>query len=178
MLLVALWAFAEATLFFIVADVPISAIGLRHGWRRAVSAALVAAPAAAAGGVALAWLTSQQSATVYRALVTIPGIGPHLLAEAGAAYARDGTKAMLAGSFGGVPYKLYAYAASTQRTGLTMFFLTSIAARLPRFILVASISSLLGAVIRPKLRPFQIYALFATFWILFYTAYFTSMLAN
>jgi membrane protein YqaA with SNARE-associated domain len=178
MLLVVLWALAEATLFFIVADVPISVIGLRHGWRRAWAAALLAAPAAAAGGVALAWQASLHPHAVYRALLAIPGIGPHLLAQAGGVYAQDGVNAMLAGSFSGVPYKLYAYAAGMRQTGLAMFFLASIAARLPRFILVASISSVLGAVLRPRLRPFQISALFAAFWILFYAIYFAAMAAS
>lgn len=178
MLLIVLWALAEATLFFIVADVPISAIGLRHGWRRAWVAALLAAPAAAAGGVALAWLASLYPQALHRALLAIPGIGPHLLAQTGVAYAQGGTKAMLAGSFSGVPYKLYAYVAGTRQTGLAMFFLASIAARLPRFLLVASISSALGAVLRPKLRPFQISMIFAAFWILFYVAYFAAMAAD
>lgn len=178
MLLVALWAFAEATLFFIVADVPISAVGLRHGWRRALAAALVAAPAAAAGGTLLAWLTSQHSEAVYRALVAIPGIAPHLLVEASAAYGQGGTKAMLAGSFRGVPYKLYAYTAGTRHTGLALFFLGSMVARWPRFLLVASISSALRKVIKPKLGPVQISALFVAFWILFYTVYFAAMAVN
>lgn len=175
MLVVVLWALAEATLFFVVADVPISAIGLRHGLHHAFPAALAAAFAAACGGMVTAYVTSLYPQAVVEALALVPGIGPHLMRDATAAYAEESVRAMLAGSFSGVPYKLYAYAAGVNHDPLLGFFLASIGARLPRFVLVASISSGFGAFLRPRLTCKKITVLFFVFWILFYALYFTAM---
>lgn len=173
MLLVALWAFAEATLFFIVADVPISAIALRHGARRALLAAIAAAPAAALGGIVLLAWAANDPALCLRVLEQVPGIAQETIDQAAADYRAGGTLAMLEGAFRGVPYKLYAYAAGTEGAGAAGFALASIAARLPRFVLVAVLFSLLGKWLREKISGRTLAALFLAGWTLFYVGYFT-----
>ena len=96
---------AEGCLFFVVADVPISLIGLRRGAWPAMIAALVAAPMAALGGLGIALATRAAPDSVHRLLVHIPGISDRLLAVAHSDWAQRGFAAMLGGSFSGVPYK-------------------------------------------------------------------------
>jgi len=178
MLLVAVWAFAEAMLFFIVADVPISAIGFRYGFRRAAAAALVAALAAGGGGLIVkVWASADPEA--YRTVLEhIPGISPGLISRAVSAYAGDPAGAMLLGSFKGIPYKLYAYAAGLSGATVLPFFAASIGARLPRFLLVATLSAAVGSALRDRLTAFRIRLLFLAFWVLFYAVYFTLMAAH
>lgn len=172
MTVVALWAFAEAVLLFIVADVPISALALRNGWSVAWRAAILAALCAALGGLlVIAWARTDP-AGAQEAMAALPGISPALIDEAEAGYRSGGWLAMLAGSFSGTPYKLYALAAESEGSGLVLFFVASIAARLPRFLLVAAAFSGIGRVIRPRLPAWLIAALFAAGWSLFYAWYF------
>lgn len=173
--LVALWAFAEATLFFIVADVPIMAIGIRHGPRRAIVAACIAALAAAAGGLAMLEWAARDPVASRAAIESLPGIGSALVDRAVAGWNEGGAWAMLTASFGGTPYKLYAYAAGIGGTGAAGFLLASIAARLPRFLLVALVAGLAGPHLRRRLPPGLLWPLFAGCWIAFYAAYFVAM---
>ncbi len=172
LVLVALWAFAEATVFFIVADVPISAIGLAKGWKPALLAALVCAIAAALGGLLLTHWSASDPATTAALLDRVPGIDPAMIDHADAAWRADGWPAMLQASFTGEPYKLYAHAAGAAGAPVAVFAPQSIAARLPRFVLVAALSSTFGQFLRPRLSRAALITLFAAFWITFYAAYF------
>lgn len=175
LVIVALWALAEATLFFIVADVPISAIGLRYGVRSALIAAVVATLAAAIGGQAvLAWSAADPAGS-RAALDLVPGIGPATIDRAAHDYAAGGAWAMLRGSFGGVPYKLYAHAAGIGGAGKAGFFLASCIARLPRFALVALGSGVLGKWLRPRLSRRAIAIAFIAAWTVFYAGYFAAV---
>jgi hypothetical protein len=173
MLLVALWAFAEATLFFIVADVPISAIALRYGVKRGLLAALIAAVAAVPGGLAMLAWAANDPASCLAALQKVPGIGQAAIEQAAAAYQAGGMEAMLKGAFSGVPYKLYAYGAGTEGAGIGNFALDSLAARLPRFALVAIAFALLRKALEHKMSGRTLTVTFVAGWGLFYTAYFS-----
>ncbi len=173
--MVAAWAFAEALLLFIVADVPISALALRGGWRAAWRAALLAALFAALGGLAvIAWARSDP-AGARAAMAALPAITPALIDGTAAHWRTDGFAAMLAGSFSGVPYKLFALAAAGDGSGAADFFLTSVLARLPRFLLIAAVFFAIGNVLRPRLSGRAIAALFVLGWSVFYAWYFTAM---
>lgn len=173
--LVAIWAFAEASLFFLVADVPISWIGLRRGSKSAVIAALVAAPMAALGGLGLRWATLASPAMVHDALVHVPGISEGLLVGATRDWQAKGGLAMLTGSFAGVPYKLYAHAAALGHLPAAALLVLSVVARLPRFVAVALLSGAMGNRLR-RTRPAKTLAfLHLGFWLLFYAIYFTAM---
>lgn len=169
--IVALWAFAEATLFFIVADVPIMAVGIRYGARRGLLAALVAAVFAALGGVAMMEWASAAPDASRAAIESLPGIDSALLDGAGAEWREGGTWAMMRGSFGGTPYKLYAYAAGIDRAGIAGFFVASLIARLPRFLLIGWLSGLAGPYLRRRLPGRRVWLAFALAWALFYAWY-------
>lgn len=173
--LVALWAFAEATLFFIVADVPIMAVGIRYGLRRSLVAALVAAVVAAVGGLMMMeWATVAPNAS-RAAIERLPGIDAALFDEAAMEWPTYGWAAMMEGAFRGVPYKLYAHAAGVNGTGMAPFFAASVIARLPRFVLLALLGSLIGPSLRRRLRPHVLWLLFVLAWTVFYAGYFALM---
>jgi membrane protein YqaA with SNARE-associated domain len=173
---VALWALAEAILFFVVADVPISYVALRYGWQRALHAALLAAAMAGLGGVLLLLWTRVDAGTVRNLIVALPAIDPKMLRDAALAFADGGYWAMAKGSFSGIPYKLYAYAASPSPPGgLGGFLLASILARLPRFLLITALVSVIGRWLAPRTPLRGRMTLLAGCWLLFYGWYFAIM---
>ena len=177
--LIAIWAFAEATLFFIVADVPIMALGIRAGVRKALIGALVAAVFAALGGLVLAYYSSLWPKDILPALIAVPAIDEALVAQIGADWDAGGAFAMMIGSFSGVPYKLYAFAAGLTGERSLVWFgwfaLVSILARLPRFILVALVSGWAGPRLVARFGARAVWAGFALAWAAFYAWYWSAM---
>lgn len=176
LLLVALWAFAEAVLFFIVADVPISFVALRRGWRAGVVAAFVAALAATAGGaVTYAWAASDP-AGAREAMRALPAIDTLLIADTQTAFVSGGVGAMFWGSLSGVPYKLYALVApGTGGMPLTLFLLASPFVRLPRFLFAALGTAFISHFLSRRFAMRARLFILAGFWIVFYIWYFSVM---
>lgn len=176
--LIAIWALAEGIVFFIVADVPIMALGIRSGVRKALVGAAVAAVFAALGG-AVIWLwASTNPKEVIELMLTIPGISAELVTSAHNDWVDGGVVAMTSGSFSGVPYKLYALAAGSQGSGfgaLAVFVLASIIARLPRFILVAAVAGWAGPKLVERFGARAAWAGFALAWAGFYTVYWSAV---
>lgn len=176
--LIAIWALAEGIVFFIVADVPIMALGIRSGVRKAMAGAFVAAVFAALGG-AVIWLwAGTNPKEVIELMLAIPGIDAELLESAHGEWVEGGAIAMAAGSFAGVPYKLYALAAGSQGSGfanLTLFVFASIIARLPRFLLVALVSGWAGPRLVTRFGSRPVWTGFALAWAGFYAVYWSAM---
>ncbi|MBC2778717.1 hypothetical protein [Parasphingopyxis marina] len=173
--IVALWAFAEAILWFIVADVPISYLAVRYGWKTATVAALIAALAAVPGGIFLYCWAQHDGAGVAALLEALPAIDAAMIAEAERAYRAEGFAAMLAGSFGGMPYKLYALAAGNAGSPLLGFALASFAARVPRFLIIGIGTAIAGRIAARWLSLRGRLAVLGLSWALFYTWYFATM---
>lgn len=173
---VVLWSLAEGFLLFIVADVPISFVALRYGVRRGAVAALIAAPAAALGGLAMmAWTTADPDGA-RAALIALPAIDAALVDDIAGQWGRGNHGAMLAGAFQGIPYKLFAHSAALAgQSSYAGFFIGSVAARLPRFLLIAVITGLIGRWLRPRLRLRWRIAVLAACWTAFYAWYFSVM---
>jgi membrane protein YqaA with SNARE-associated domain len=173
--LVFVWAYAEATLFVLVPDVPISFLTVRSGWRAGLTAALVAAVGAALGGLTTYLWAVHAPDAARAAIVSLPGIDAALVARAEHAFAADGYAAMLGGSFGGIPYKLYALAAGVQQRPLAQFLLLSPLIRLPRFLMTVLLASLATKLGTRRLATRTCLWLLAAFWVIFYAAYFAVM---
>jgi hypothetical protein len=176
LLLVALWGFAEATLFFLVADVPITYVAVRHGLRAALKAALLAAGAAALGGGLLLLVAGNDPEWVRSLLVGLPAIDGAMVAQSSKAFADQAYWAMVKGAFAGTPYKLYAYAAAPHAPGgMVSFLAASFAARLPRFLLAACVPYVLGRLLGRRMSMRQRLIILAAFWLPFYGWYFSVM---
>ena len=173
--LVAGWSATEAAIFFLVADIPISWIAVRSGTRAALLAAAIAALASVAGTLALWTWVAHDPGGAGATLAGLPGIDDRLVASAAARY-HDGIGAVLAGSFAGTPFKLFALeAAKTPGVG---FLLLAPLLRLPRFALIALIALFVGGVSRGLGRWLGVgerLMLLIAAWASFYAFYFTIM---
>lgn len=175
LILAAAWAFAEAVLFFLVADIPISAVALRFGWRRGVAAAVTGAFAASAGGGLLYGWAAADPAGARAAILALPAIDGAMVSDTARSFRDGGYAAMLAGSLSGVPYKLFALAAAAEGRALLPFLLLSPLLRLPRFLLAAILPAFIGKALSPWLSMTARLVLLAAFWLLFYVFYFAVM---
>ena len=172
LMIVTLWSAAEAAIFFLVADIPISWIAVRHGTRAAVIASIFAAIASVVGTLAvLVWAGSDPSGAA-RTMAALPGIGPALVAEAADRF-HKGPHAVLAGSFSGIPFKLFALEAAKEKA--FGFLLLAPLLRLPRFLAVALFAGTISRALERRMNVRQRLALLAVLWVLFYAFYFSVM---
>jgi membrane protein YqaA with SNARE-associated domain len=172
----ALWGFAEATLFFIVPDVLLSALTLRCGFAVGIRSALVAAFGAAAGGAAMLLAARVGGWDLVSVLDRLPAISSQMIASTAAAMQEPGWAASLVGgSFSGVPYKLYAAGAGATAIPVWLFVAASVPARLLRFLLVVILVEAIGRPLERELGPARAALLLAGLWLAFYAAYWTLM---
>ncbi|MEM6266894.1 MAG: hypothetical protein AAF707_05160 [Pseudomonadota bacterium] len=176
--LIAIWAFAEGIVFFIIADVPITALGIKAGWRKALTGAAIASAFAASGG-AIVWLWASSSPKdVIALMLAVPAIGEDLIEYAYEDWRANGPIGMMMGSFSGVPYKLYALAAGTvggqNPQGLALFVIASMLARFPRFALVAVLSGLIGPWLKERIGARAVWTAFALGWVAIYAWYWST----
>jgi hypothetical protein len=169
-----LWGFAEATLFFIVPDVWLTAIAV---WspRKALIACLFALFGALAGGALMYGWGAVEPAMALAMLDRIPAINAEMLATVAAEIRERGLLAPFVGPIRGVPYKIYAVQAPAQGMGLGTFLLISIPARLSRFVLLTLVASLLFAKSLTYWTPRRKLFLLGGCWVAFYTTYFLAM---
>ena len=167
----ALWGFAEATLFFVVADVWLTVVAFRHGPLRALHACIPAALGAVAGGALMFLWGALDPPSVQEALDAIPAIGDQMIGGVRDALRADGLIAMGIGAFSGVPFKVYASQAPAVGISLALFLGVGLAARLARFVLVAVIAGWIGHGLGRIAGPGPALWLLAGFWILFYGFY-------
>jgi membrane protein YqaA with SNARE-associated domain len=171
------WGAAEATLFFIVPDVLLTAAVIRFGFRRTLSLALVAVASASLAGLAV-WLWGHSDATTARhVMLLVPAIGPDLLARAHEEIASNWLVHLFTGAVTGLPYKLYAVEAGARGINPFLFVLVSFAARLPRFLLTMGLAAALREALMKIDKPHYSYAVWALGWLGLYTFYFIARAA-
>jgi hypothetical protein len=170
--IVAGWSAAEAAIFFIVADVPISWIAVRSGTRAAILAAIVAALASVAGTLAVLFWAGHDPAGAAATMAALPGIDPALITSAADRYA-SGFPAILGGAFTGIPFKLFALEAARQ-DGIVFLVLAPLL-RLPRFLAVALFAGSMSHLLERWTTVRQRLGLLLILWIAFYAWYFSAM---
>jgi hypothetical protein len=168
--IVAGWSAAEAAIFFIVADVPISWIAVRSGTKAAVLAALVAAVASVVGVLLLWWWSANEPLMPTAVMTLLPGIDGTTLSIAGDIYS-EGYLAVLAASFQGIPFKLFALEAGPSLP----FLLLAPLLRLPRFLAIALFVGAISKFLESWMSVRQRLALLIVLWVAFYTWYFSVM---
>lgn len=170
--IVAGWSAAEAAIFFIVADVPISWIAVRSGTRAAMLAALVAAVASVVGA-ALLWLWFGKAPLVATATMTmLPGIDAGTLQTAADVYA-GGYIDVLRASFQGIPFKLFVIQAAERHDWLILLLAPLL--RLPRFLAIALFVGGISHFLKARMDVRERLALLALLWLVFYGWYFSVM---
>jgi membrane protein YqaA with SNARE-associated domain len=169
----ALWGAGEASFFFIVPDVLLTAAALRFGWRRALMLCFVAAACAALTGVALWFWSARDPVAAWHAMLQVPAVGPDLLARVRREFDSAWALHLTLGAVSGVPYKLYAVAAGDRDIPLLLFVPVSFVARLLRFVLTISLAAGGSAVLRRLKRPKLAMPFWAAAWCAVYLVYFT-----
>lgn len=173
LLAAALWGVAEATVFFIVPDVYLTAVALRD--RRAALRACAAALVGALAGGCLMYQWGAGEPAAARALVErVPAISTGMVDRVEQEIADRGTLALFIGPLRGTPYKIYAVAAGQRGTGLLLFLAVSVPARLLRFVvLTLAVAWLSGRAPGWSLRAKR--TLHAVLWTVFYAGYLVLM---
>jgi len=174
--LAGLWGFAEATFFFIVPDMFLTRLAVQNRLAHALRNSLWSLVGALGGGWIVYSLSRAGAADPLTTLLTfIPGISTPLIAEAGESLARGGWFALVEGALRGTPYKLYALHAGAQSLPLIPFLLSSLVARLGRFVLTTIAAWMIGRLLAAHYPPSRLLKLHLAFWILFYAVYFFIM---
>lgn len=171
-----LWGVAEATLFFIVPDVILSYIGLRQGPRAAAIASIYAACGAAVGGAIMYTWSAHDPAAARAAVLAVPAISEDMALRAAEAVRGDWFMATVTGPLTNTPFKLFAILAlHSGGATLPAFALASIAARLPRFLIVSIGIALIGRLLSRWLTERQLLWVLIGAWLLFYVQFFARM---
>jgi len=166
-----IWGFAEATVFFIVPDIILTAAVLAVGFAMALRFAAAAAIAAAIGGaIMLRWGAGEPDAA--RAfLTTIPLIGDDLLirvqSEIGSAWPLN----LMRGAITGAPYKIYAVEAGAAHINALAFAAMSVPARFARFALLIGLFAAGKAALQKFDKGAWAPWMFAAAWTLIYAVY-------
>lgn len=168
------WGFAEATVFFIVPDVWLSVVAITRGTRAALIACFWAVAGALAGGTVMYFWSAGMPELVAAILDMQPGVGPQLVGAVRQELSASGVTALVAGTFSGVPYKLYAAQAMhiEPPLPLALFLIASLASRLTRFLLVAIIVGWIGTNWARELRKRTAVLTLLLLWTAYYALYF------
>jgi len=173
-LFAALWGLAEGTVLFVVPDVFLSFVALRH-LREALFACLWAVAGALVGGTLMFLWGAADPAAAEAVLDAIPAISPGMIAAVREQMTGSWPVSLFVGSLTGTPYKVYAVEAGASGVGLALFWLATIPARLFRFA-VASLA--LGALARGPLASWPLARrrwLLLAAWVAFYLYYWSAM---
>lgn len=171
----ALWGFAEATIFFLVPDVWISAVALRAPWRAAWRAAVWALLGALVGGTVMHVWGATAAAAAERVLDWVPAIAPETIARVRGELRHDGYLAVLLGPLGGTPYKIYAVESGRLGMPLAGLLAITVPARLLRFALAAAVAAACARWALASWKPGRRLLLHALCWGLFYCWYLSAM---
>lgn len=173
-LIALLWGFAEATFFFIVPDVWLSALAL-FSFRRALRASGYALGGALLGGNLMYLWGRSAPETAAGFVESIPAISAALMSRANTELAQQGVSAVLFGILSGTPYKVFAVHAATAGIAWPDFLLISIPARGLRFLLSTLIAQGAAATVLRSVAGSVRLWVWASFWVVFYSAYFSLM---
>lgn len=166
-----MWGLAEATVFFIVPDVLITAAAL-FSPKKSFAQMVAILIAALLGGALLYTAADKYPEETKDLVLKVPFIKAHILEQADRQMQDRGLLAMVLGAFSGVPYKTYAVNAP-RHAPFELFMAMSVPARLFRFVVSWGGASLLGMLFRRQIQasPLVTLGMLSICWIGFYTYY-------
>jgi membrane protein YqaA with SNARE-associated domain len=169
------WGFAEATLFFIVPDVLLTLIALFSFPRSARVLACILL-GALAGGTIMFYLGAKDPSQARQVVGRIPFVSQAMFDKTQQSFQRDGIWALTKGPGNGIPYKVYCVQ-SGKYSGLLLFLLVSLLARLERFALFWLIAGVMGSLFRKNIlrQPMVTVAIHACIWIAGYAWYWSKI---
>jgi len=169
-----LWAFSEASFFFIVPDIWLSYTSLnslKKGFKNVIFALI----GALLGGTVMYILGRNDITAIIKFLAKIPLIDLGIINDVKESIQIDGVSAMFVGPLKGIPYKIYASYAGALSMNYFVFILISIFARGIRFCLSVLISNLFFRTFLNKITLNNKRIILAFIWLIIYTIYFLLM---
>ena len=170
-----LWGLLEATVFFIVPDVLLSAVALNRERAAYVKACAFTLLGALAGGAAMSLWAARAPEDALSLLAALPAIDRAMIEGVAKTLADDGLIGLFAGAVTGVPYKIFAVQAAQLSVPLPLFLLVSVPARLFRWILVYVLVRLVASLLEKRVSCKVLWIIWAAFWVLFYGFYFAAL---
>jgi len=167
------WGVAEASFFFLVPDILLTAALVRRGLRMALLLSVVAAICAALTGIGMYFWGAQDIAAARAAMLKVLAVSPDLLARVHGEFDGAWPLHLALGAISGVPYKLYAVEAGARQVPLWLFLPVSFAARLARFTATVGLTALGRALLLRLGKPHWMMPAWAVAWTLVYLVYFT-----
>lgn len=171
----ALWGFAEATLFFLVPDIWLTALAVRRGMKTALIACMAALAGALFGGLVMYEWGASNAEAARVLLERVPAINAAMIADVGDRLREDGLSAVFLGPLFGIPYKIFAVEAASAGIGLVAFLTVSIPARLLRFLLLSVVAWAISTALSGRTGIRFRTALLTACWAVFYVGYFAVM---
>jgi membrane protein YqaA with SNARE-associated domain len=169
------WGFAEATLFFIVPDVLLTLVAL-FSFRRSQRLLACILLGALAGGSIMFYLGAKDPVRAQAVVQRVPFVSHAMFDKTQLAFQRDGIWALTKSPGNGIPYKVYAVQAN-KYSGLLLFLMVSLLARLERFALFWLIAGAMGFFFRKNIcrQPRITVLAHASIWILGYAWYWSKV---
>jgi hypothetical protein len=167
-----LWGFAEATLFFILPDVPLSLVAMFRPRRGLLHMMAIVVGAVLGGVLMFSW--SAHSVRAREVVARVPAVSPAMFVGADRDLREHGLLGASLGPVRGIPYKVYAVEAPAHST-LWPFLLVTVPARLWRLVAVWLGFAGAGVVLRKLGRQSLAPALHAIFWIVTYAIYWSTV---
>lgn len=160
------WGFAEATVFFIVPDLLLTASIVMLGFMRGIRLAGVSAIGAVIGGLVMYWWGAQDVEAALGLVRSVPLIADDLLVRVAGEMRTDHWPINLfMGALTGAPFKIYAVEAGNLAINPVFFALAAFGARLARFMLAIGLTAIGVAVARrlglARLVPYGLAAVWA-----------------
>jgi membrane protein YqaA with SNARE-associated domain len=169
------WGLAEATLFFIVPDVLLTLVAL-FSFRRSARVLTCILLGALVGGTVMFSFGAKEAPEATSAVMQVPFVSAAMFEKTQQSFQHDGIWALTKGPGNGIPYKVYAVQAG-KHSGLLLFLLVSLLARLERFALFWLIAGAIGLVFRKNIlrQPKITVAIHACIWVLGYAWYWSKI---
>lgn len=166
-----LWGFAEATLFFIVPDVLLTLIAL-FSFRRSTRVLGCILVGALAGGTVMYIYGAEAPAQAKTLVLQVPFVSLPMFERTQVSFQRSGIWTLTKSPGNGIPYKIYGVQ-SSRYSGLLVFLLVSLLARVERFALFWLISGAIGFLFRKNIlrQPKIAVVLYTCIWIAGYVFY-------
>ncbi len=172
MLATFLWGFSEATFFFLIPDVILTAIALK-GFKIGFYASVIALVGALLGGSLMYFMGAFHYELIYDLVVRIPAVSEEMLHKVERQLQEQGLFAMIIGPIGGIPYKTFAITAPSAGIGFWAFLLASVPARFIRFFLTSAIASFVANVWLKHCSIRSSYMIWFVVWVIVYCIYFS-----
>jgi hypothetical protein len=166
-----LWGLFEATFFFLVPDVYLTAAVFKSGARKVIPVFLCCLAGALLGGGLVYFLAFWQPVKIFTWLEHVPGISGRLIQQVQFFH---GSGSVFKGMFQGIPYKLFAAAWREKKESFFIFILISLAARSARFILSIAVAAFLNGLGMKLVKGWRKWrwAGYSFFWFSVYYVYF------